>query len=114
MDFNEALSNFLAVVGENMKAHYKERLRNLKWSDIPGDQNSYASPPYVAGGRKYLKIAVRGESNHSVYCFIEIATGKIFKADSWKKPSLIDRGLSIYNPESYKNADAYGSWLYLR
>ena len=114
MDFDEALEKFLAKVGANMKAHYGERFPTLVWSDIPGDPGADNSPPFVYGGRKYLKIAIGHGYRMSVYCFVEVETGSILKAETWKKPSLIDRGASIYSPETYENADAYGSWLYIR
>lgn len=119
MDFDAAVARFLEVVGANMKAHYLERFANLSWSDKPMDGTADASPPAVVGGRKYLKVAIvnggqNGYVHQSVYCFIERETGRILKAESWKKPSLLDRGASIYDEASYKQADSYGSWLYQR
>lgn len=128
MDFDAAVARFLEVVGANMKAHYLERFANLSWSDKPMDGTADASPPAVVGGRKYLKVAIvnggqnvyvhsgqnQGYVHQSVYCFIERETGRILKAESWKKPSLLDRGASIYDEASYKQADSYGSWLYQR
>ena len=64
-------------------------------------------------GRKYIKlINVEGGRDSSVYCFVEAATGDILKAESWSKPARHARG-NINDPETYKNADQFGSWLYM-
>ena len=116
MSFDDAVSRFLQVVGANMKAYHQEHRHALSWSDKPFDPASHASPPVVVGGRKYLKVAtISGGQRYvqrMVYCFIERETGRILKAEGWKKPSLLDRGASIYDEDSYKHADPFGSWLY--
>ncbi len=44
-------------------------------------------------GPKYIKLSRRGtQPSGSVYCFIERATGNIFKAASWKAPAKHARG----------------------
>jgi hypothetical protein len=53
---------------------------------------------FDAGGRKYLRVVESRTlfgapaSGRSVFCFVEIATGSIFKADGWKKPARGRRG----------------------
>lgn len=42
---------------------------------------------YVAGGRKYVKIAEEYGSQRSVVCFID-SDGNIWKAATWKQPAL--------------------------
>jgi len=67
----------------------------------------------VNKGRRFDKVI----SNRSVHCFVEKETGHIFKPASWSSPQLKTkipvRG-SIYNIDSYKNADTHGGWLYSR
>lgn len=84
------------------------------------DNNHYYSYA-IENGRKYDKIVREYNfySNYSgkcVYCFIEKETGNIYKPASWrgpyKKGAHAIRG-NVYEVESYKNADPYGTWLYL-
>ena len=72
----------------------------------------------VNKGRKYDKVVSNtpGQSR-SVHCFVGKETGHIFKPAGWNAPQLKTntpvRG-SIYEIDSYRNADAHGGWLYLR
>ena len=69
-------------------------------------------------GRKYDKVVANtpGQSR-SVHCFVGKETGHIFTPAGWNAPQLKTnipvRG-SIYEINSYKNADPHGGWLYLR
>ena len=67
----------------------------------------------VNKGRRFDKVI----SNSSVHCFVEKETGNIFKPASWSSPQLKTktpvRG-SIYDVDSYRNADPHGGWLYSR
>lgn len=66
----------------------------------------------INGRGKYDKIEqVEGTVHRSAYCFIEKTKGGIFKASSWSSPAKGARA-SIYDPETYKHADIYTSWLY--
>ncbi len=52
---------------------------------------------FDAGGKKYIRVVeeyrVNGVVNgRSVFAFIEVATGAILKADSWKRPAKGVRG----------------------
>ena len=69
-------------------------------------------------GRKYDKVVANTPSqSRSVHCFVGKETGHIFKPAGWNAPQLKTntpvRG-SIYDVDSYRNADAHGGWLYLR
>ena len=46
------------------------------------------------GGKKYLRVVESDASgsHRSVFCFVEIATGNILKADGWKTPAKGVRG----------------------
>ena len=73
----------------------------------------------VERGRKFSKITqvmVSSNTNHnrSVHCFIDNATGDIYKPASWKAPAKHVR----YNWDKdrdtlEKTADPYGRYLYL-
>jgi len=60
-----------------------------------------------AGGRKFIKITRGG----SVHCFIEIATGNVLKAATWRAPAKHPRG-NIYTI-GQEGVSEYGA-LYLR
>lgn len=50
-------------------------------------------------GKKYAKISRKGPGVNSVYCFIGLETGDIYKAASWNAPAKHIRG-SIFQPDS--------------
>ena len=76
------MPNFIARCQEVIAEHYKKNLANIV----------HLNPQvYIAGGRKYIKVATRGpQDNHggSVYCFVRAADGAILKAVTWKAPAL--------------------------
>lgn len=43
-------------------------------------------------GKKFAKITRTSYGQKSVHCFVEIATGNIYKAASWSAPAKIVRG----------------------
>lgn len=76
------MPNFIARCQEMIAEHYKKNLTNIV---------DLTPQVYVAGGRKYIKVAVRGpQDKHggSVYCFVRAADGAILKAATWKAPAL--------------------------
>ena len=99
--YNEAVEFFLEVVTENSNLHYKTNFSSL------------TPPIYInVGGRKYDKIT----DESSVYCFIEKATGNIYKpagrSAPYTKGNNPVRG-NVFEMASYEKADPHGSWLYL-
>lgn len=70
------LPNFVAKLQEQFDEHYAKNLNNLQSPFV-----------FVAGGRKYIKIA-RKDNQTSVICFVRAADGAILKAASWKAPAL--------------------------
>jgi hypothetical protein len=65
------------------------------------------------GGKKYLRIVETSKSplsrNRSVFCFIEIATGNIYKADGWSRPAKGVRGnIADANFSIGRGVTAYG------
>ena len=104
-DFNTAITNFLNVAQEIINNHWKS------------SGYTHSTPPIlkVDGGKKFLKIT-REDANgsgNSVHCFVEISTGNILKAASWKTPAKHSRG-NIYDTDNGKSAmDVYGC-RYLR
>ena len=99
--YENAMVDFVEVVTKNTNAHYKKRFSSL-------------TPPVysIKSGRKFDKVV----NENSVYCFVEKETGNIYKPAGWRAPYTKGnnpvRG-SIYNENSYKDADPYGSWLYI-
>lgn len=66
-------------------------------------------------GRKYAKIVMHSNSSRSAHAFVDLKTGEIYKAASWKSPAkgvrynLLD---DMSRQEMYKRADWSGSYLY--
>jgi len=96
-DFDTALNKFILKCNAVMKA----------------SENGVYDEVKIMKGKNFIKVisVLKVTQIQSAYCFIEIATGNIFKADSWVKPAKSPKA-SIYNPETYANLDVYGSWLY--
>ena len=52
-------------------------------------------------GRKFLRVVTAyGQHNRSCWGFVDVATGEIFKAASWKAPAKGPRG-NLYDLSSY-------------
>ena len=73
----EELPNFVARLQTMIEAHFAARLPNLTPPEV-----------FVAGGRKYIKIAKRDSNQTFVWCFVCAADGAILKAATWKAPAL--------------------------
>lgn len=65
-------------------------------------------PVTVKRGRRYTRIF----HGSSVYCFIEMATGDILKAETWRKPAKHARG-NLHNRDPLGCCGPYGV-AYLR
>jgi hypothetical protein len=69
----------------------------------------------IKKNKKYIKV-IRSKSwkpTGSVYAFINIETGQIFKPASWAAPAKHARG-TVYNMESVKRCCGEHSVAYLR
>ena len=97
-DYNTAMNSFITHMNQNCNKDGYYRFT-------------------VNKGRKYDKVVANTPGSRSVHCFVEKETGHIFKPAGWNAPQLKTnipvRG-SIYEINSYKNADPHGGWLYLR
>jgi hypothetical protein len=64
----------------------------------------------VEYGNKYARIVKgRSDTSRSVHCFIEVATGDIYKAATWKAPAKHVRG-NINTPDRGMSAvGVYGA-----
>jgi hypothetical protein len=109
--FDEALEDYRATAEGILRTHY--------------DRNGYtfATPniEITKGGRKYIKL-IRTESNFEtgepqgqtfVHSFVEVATGDIYKAASFKAPAKHARG-NIYRGNGADALDDAAHVKYLR
>ena len=80
-DFDASLAHFMTKAQDMINRYYATNFPSL----TPG-QLSFKR------GNKYMKVI----KDSSVYCFIEIATGDIFKAASYSAPAKHARG-NIYS-----------------
>ncbi len=107
--FEEALARFILVNQQAIDAHYQKDYPGL-WASRAANVEQLSFDPK---GVKYVRIVgTRGaDSNHrgsrSVFCFVEVSTGNVLKADGWKKPAKGARG-SIY-AATY---EGYGTTVY--
>ena len=73
----ERLPQWLAEAQAMFNEHYEGRYATLKTPEV-----------YIAGGRKYIKIAKRDSNQTFVWCLVRAADGAILKAATWKAPAL--------------------------
>jgi hypothetical protein len=77
-----AIENFRAVLEARVHAHYKKNYPSLPLPSITVDL-----------GSKFAKIVKgRNDGTTSVHCFIEITSGDIYKAATWRAPAKHVRG----------------------
>ncbi len=86
-EFSAALDKFVAGAQDKINVYFAERLKNLEPARLS------LSP----GGFRYVRVVRKDAngSNGSVFCFIEVATGDVLKAEGWKGPAKHARG-NIY------------------
>lgn len=73
---------------------YVEEIREAKKQDwqLHG-YNMEKVPTFdVEYGSKFAKISITTYGSKSVHCFVEISTGDIYKAATWKAPAKGVRG----------------------
>jgi len=83
---DERLPQWLQEAQQMFNEHYGKRYPTLKIPSL-----------YIAGGRKYIKIAKRDGGSDSVWCFIRAEDGAILKAATWKAPALNFKRGSIFD-----------------
>ncbi len=74
------LRTFCNAIHKKMNEHYSRHFDNLTVPTVSWDK----------GGRKWIRIVREntcGARQRSVICFVERATGNIWKAASWKSPA---------------------------
>ena len=105
----EQIDNWLNALNEKSNNHYPVDGRTIKYVLEPG--------------RKYIKVVREeywdnniGRVSKSVHAFIEVSTGDIYKAASWKAPAKNGARFNVVNDNDALIAacDPYGSYLYKR
>lgn len=102
----EAIAKYVEFMNEATKAEFAVRFTSLE-----------ADTYWVEGGRKYVKIAQgRAGGGASVHCFVDAATGDVYKAASWKAPSLNGARYNLLDEASFELLKSRftfsGSYLY--
>ena len=100
-DYPTALSKMIDRIDEQYGKYYKKTLTNLSYSPIT-----------INKGRRFDKLV----QDNSVYCFVEKATGNVYKSATWKQPYTKGKNCvrgNIYDVSTYWDKQLkYGSWLY--
>jgi hypothetical protein len=109
--YKRALDKFLKFANKKYTAQYKKDYPKIFAS------GAYKQIAVLKPGKKYDRVvdvnANEPKKPTSVHAFIERETGDIYKAAGYNKPAKGARA-SIFDPNSYKHADAHGAWLYKR
>lgn len=81
--FEAALTRFVTTVQQKLEEYYTSTYEHVKAPKIS-----------IMVGARFVRI-VKDEvsgAGRSVYCFVEIGTGNVLKADGWKRPAKGVRG----------------------
>ena len=99
-NFDAILDAWIADAQKNIDAHYARNLPNLTPTKLTKDE----------GGKRFVRIVKNdGEgTGRSVFCFVEKATGDVYKAASWKAPAKHARGY-IFAPNPIAGVNEYGA-----
>lgn len=62
----------------------------------------------IEPGRKYAKVVRESYGSRHAFCFIDLATGDILKAASWRAPAKHPRG-NIFAPNPTAGIGSYGA-----
>lgn len=98
-DFEAKLAEFVKLIQQKTDEYYKKNLSNLTPDIITVDR-----------GHKFVRIVKNGQGHstqRSVWGFVEIATGSIYKAAGWKAPAKHARG-SIYSDDPWAGMNTHG------
>jgi hypothetical protein len=99
-EFTEALRAFIGHVEQVTGDHYRATAPSLPLPSFS-----------LEVGQKNIRV-VRTDygDNRSVHCFVDMATGDVLKADSWKRPAKGPRG-NIRNADNGRGAlTPYGTY----
>jgi len=90
--FEEMLDNYV---------YYIQKLTNEYYAKFP---NLEVAKITIRKGRKYMKVTKVSEGmiSESVHSFVEVETGNVYKAASWRAPAKHVRA-NIYDYNSLKN-----------
>lgn len=76
MDINEAIEKFVVNIQAMLDEHRSKNFPALKRYIVERDPN----------GKRYARITTSDGIGKSVYCFIDMTDGSIYKSASWKAP----------------------------
>ncbi len=71
---------------------------------------SYKPVITLEAGKKFIRVVKADGVQKSAYCFIEMDTGHILKADSWKRPAKGIRGSIFKDDFGLNSMTAYGTY----
>lgn len=92
-EFQQALENYVHELQEKHNEHPRYQSLNNSSYAKNGQYNNFSFDK----GRKFVAIwNTKGQKG--IHCFVEIATGNILKAATWRAPAKGARG-NIYNVE---------------
>jgi hypothetical protein len=80
---------------------YKDVVRNDFYQRNPQSLDRYQVE--FNEGKKYVKVVMVHWDSRSVHSFVEKATGLIWRAKSWKAPTLNHPRGNIFDQSSYSN-----------
>ena len=110
-NYDRAMKKMLDFMKKSAYKQYKKRFPTYI------EMNTWEYPKLLKKGRTFDKlVTVRNNAPNkaqSADFFVHRETGDIYKAASWSSPAKGRRG-SIFEPNTYKNYDVHGGWLYRR
>lgn len=107
-NFDSTMSEMVRWINDMLDQNWKDSKYTFEGAPVVRVQKGRVNA-------KLITVRDGGRGSESVYGFVEIATGKIMKAASWKapEPAKHERG-NLYNESSWKTAFTPYGVAYLR
>lgn len=112
MNFTTSLENFRIALENLCNEHLQKNFDKLAVVEKIRIDLEHGTK-FVRVVRRSICLADGLPINGSAHCFVEVETGKIFKAAGWKAPEKKNPRGSIYNANPLEGVTVYGV-VYLR
>ena len=108
MTIRDAISDFVAWINEANAIYIAVYFPHLTPDTFYADSR----------GRKYARIVQDHGDQRLVHCFVDLATGDVYKPAGWTKPTLNGARFNLLDPDSleqlHERWDPFGGYLYLK
>jgi hypothetical protein len=117
-DYNEAaeIAKLAPGFAEKMKRFLEGARHKLALNNAQYEIDACKKALEIEVGRKYIRVwslYLGGSVSRSAYCFVDMGTGDVLKAATWRTPAKHARGNIFAEDAGVSAVSAYGA-VYLR